>query len=492
MDALMKGSATVASAARHATLSRQALEHGVVAQEKPRHDPRTRALIEGPIAATLVRLAAPNMLVMLAQTSVGLVETYFVGKLGTDALAGIALVFPLVMLMQMMSAGAMGGGISSAIARALGAGRRADADALALHATVIALVFGITFTAALLAGGPALYATMGGSGASLSAALTYSNVVFAGAVLVWLFNSLANVIRGSGNMAVPAAVTCAGVVVLIPLSPCLIFGLGPLPRLGVAGGAVAVLIYYGAGSLVLAAYLRSPRSIVRFALKGIQLRWPLFRDILGVGLVAALITLQTNLTIAIATALVGVFGAAAIAGYGVGSRLEYLLIPLVFGLGGPLVAMVATNIGAGRRERALRIAWVGAALAFALTETIGLAAATFPRAWLLLFGTEPGMLDVGARYLRAVGPFFGFFGLGMALYFASQGARRLLWPFLANLSRLLIAAAGGWLALRVNSNLTLVFVALAAALVAFGLINASAVAGGAWFGRKPSASRSAQ
>ena len=351
-----------------------------IAGAKPSYDPRTRALIEGPIAATLVRLAAPNMLVMLAQTSVGLVETYFVGKLGTAALAGVALVFPLVMLMQMMSAGAMGGGISSAIARALGAGRRADADALALHALVIALIFGATFMVALLAGGPALYVAMGGSGASLAAALAYSNVVFAGAILVWLFNSLANVIRGSGNMMVPAVVTCAGVLVLIPLSPCLIFGLGPLPRLGVAGGAVAVLIYYAIGSLVLAAYLRSPRSVVRLSIKGVRLRWPLFRDILHVGLVAALVTVATNLTIAIATALVGAFGPAAIAGYGVGSRLEYLLIPLVFGLGGPLVAMVGTNIGAGRRDRALRVAWIGAAIATALCGFIGSGAALFPRA----------------------------------------------------------------------------------------------------------------
>ena len=455
------------------------------AAAKPSYDARTRALIEGPIAATLIRLAAPNMLVMLAQTSVGLVETYFVGKLGTAALAGVALAFPLVMLMQMMSAGAMGGGISSAIARALGAGRRTDADALALHALVIALIFGSTFTIALLAGGPALYAAMGGSGTALTAALTYSNVVFAGAILVWLFNSLANVIRGSGNMAVPATVTCAGVLVLIPLSPCLIFGLGPLPRLGVAGGAVAVLIYYAVGSVALAAYLRSSRSIVRLSLAGVRLRWPLFRDILRVGLVAALITVATNLTIAIATALVGAFGPAAIAGYGVGSRLEYLLIPLVFGLGSPLVAMVGTNIGAGRRNRALRVAWVGAAIATALCELIGGAAALFPRAWLSLFDSDPAMIEAGARYLHIVGPAYGLFGLGMALYFASQGAGRLLWPLLANLARLLIAAAGGYLALRFTGSLHGVFVALAAALATFGLINAAAVAGGAWFADKP-------
>src|SRR6266571_7588998 len=160
-----------------------------------RFDPRTRLLLEAPIAGTLLRLATPNVLVMVVQASVGLIETYFIGKLGTEALAGVALVFPVVMLMQMMSAGAMGGGISSAVARALGAGRRADAEALVLHALAISVLFGLGFMLAVLGGGPWLYRTLGGSGASLDAELIYSNWVFAGAVLVWLFNSLASVIR---------------------------------------------------------------------------------------------------------------------------------------------------------------------------------------------------------------------------------------------------------------------------------------------------------
>src|SRR6202011_3943774 len=226
----------------------------------PQFDRRTRHLIEAPITPTLLRLAAPNVLVMVVQASVGLIETYFVGKLGTSALAGVSLVFPAVMLMQMMSAGAMGGGISSAIARALGSGRRADADALVLHALAIAVTFGLAFMVALIFGGRWLYAAMGGSGAALDAALTYSNVVFSGAVLPWLYNSLANVIRGTGTMAVPAIVTFAGVAVLIPLSPCLIFGIGPFPALGVAGGAYAVVAFYLVGSLAFAVYLLSGRS----------------------------------------------------------------------------------------------------------------------------------------------------------------------------------------------------------------------------------------
>src|SRR5258706_297378 len=267
------------------------------------------------------------------------------------------------MLIQVMSAGAMGGGISSSIARALGGGRRADADALALHALVIALGFGGAFMIAVLGGGRWLYQAMGGSGASPDAALIYSNWVFAGAVLVWLFNSLASVIRGTGNMALPAVVTCVGVVILVPLSPALIFGWGPFAALGMAGGAVALVFYYALGCLALAAYLWSGRGVVRPSLRTVRFRWPLFRDVLRVGAVAALVTVATNLTIMIGTALVGEFGPAAIAGYGTGARLEYLLVPLVFGLGGPLVAMVGTRIGAGQRARALRTAWIGAAVA---------------------------------------------------------------------------------------------------------------------------------
>ena len=445
-------------------------------------DPRTRLLLEAPIAPTLLRLGAPNVLVMLAQAGVGLMETYFVGKLGTDALAGMALVFPAVMLMQMTSAGAMGGGIASAIARALGARRRDDADALVLHALLIAAVFALDFMVTVVAGGRWLYTRMGGSGGALDAALVYSNWVFGGALLVWLFNTLSAVIRGAGNMALPAYVTVAGAVLLLPLSPLLIFGWGPLPGLGIAGGAIALLLYYLASSAVLAAYLWSSRSLLRPSLRGLQLRWALFADILRVGLVGTVSTVATNLAIGITTALVGAYGTAAIAGYGTASRLEYLLVPLVFGLGAPLVAMVGTCIGAGQRERALRATWIGAAIAFAMTEAIGLWAAAYPAAWLSLFNTEPAMIEAGSHYLRIVGPWYGFFGLGLVLYFASQGAGRLLWPVLGNIARLVVAVAGGWLALHGGYAIAGVFAAQAAAMVVYGIANAWTIAGGAWFG----------
>jgi putative MATE family efflux protein len=419
---------------------------------------------------------------MLAQASTGLIETWFVSRLGTDALAGMALVFPGFMMMQMLSGGAMGGGISSAIARALGARRREDADSLVLHAIIINVALGLMFSALVLAFGPALYRALGGEAGSLDAALRYSNVVFAGTALVWLMNALASVIRGTGNMFVPASAVCLGVVLLIPLSPCLIFGLGPFPALGIAGGGVAVVVTTALTALVLSSYILAGRSLVHFRL--VPLRWPLFYDILRVGAVGAVSTLQTTLTIALTTALVGAAaGPDAIAGYGTGGRLEYLLVPLVFGLGAPMVALVGTNIGAGQRARALRIALTGGALAFVLTETVGISAAIWPTAWLGLFGHDPNMLATGTAYLRFVGPAYGFFGLGLSLYFASQGAGRLFWPLFAGLLRMLIAIGGGWIALRTTGSLGWLFAALSAALVVYGLTLSSAIASGAWFRR---------
>lgn len=443
-------------------------------------DRRAEVLLREPIVGTLLRLSWPNVLVMLAQASTGLIEAFWVSRLGTSALAGMALVFPVVMLMQMMSQGAMGGGISSAIARALGGRRQADADAFVLHALVINAIISIVFSIVVFALGPALYRVLGGEGAELDAALTYSNVVFAGLILMWLANGLAGIVRGTGNMLVPAMTICCGAIVLVPLSPCLIFGIGPIPALGVAGGGAALLLYYAGNTAFLGWYLLSGRNAARLRIAA--LRWLMFREILRVGAVAALTSLQTNLTVAITTSLVGHwFGPADVAGFGTAARLEYLLSPLVFGIGGTLVTMVGMNIGAGQKERALRVAFVGGVVAFAMTEAIGLAACAWPEAWLRLFGAEPAALSAGSAYLRVVGPFYGMYGLGFALYFASQGAGRLLWPLLAGLSRLLVASIGGWLALRLTGSQVWLYVALSVGLLVYGVTIPIAILRGAWF-----------
>jgi putative MATE family efflux protein len=441
---------------------------------------RTRAMLEGAILPVLLRLAAPNFTVMAVQTIVGVVETYFVGWLGADALAGVSLAFPLLMLMQTMAGGGIGGGVASSVARALGGELPDKADALALHALLIALGFGVVFMVAELTGGHALFRIMGGTGEALAIASLYAAILFAGAPLFWLFNTLASILRGAGVMALPAAVSIAGAVVTLTLSPALIIGLGPIPKFGVPGAAFAMIGFYAAASVVLGGYLLTGRAPVRLP-RRLHIQWSLFSDILRVGLPGAIVTLITNTTVLLLTGLVGPFGTLAIAGYGMGARLEYIQIAIVFGLGSALVTMVGTNMGAGNVARAERVAWIGAAFAGCLTGAIGLTFAVAPHLWLDVFSKDAGVFDAGMRYLRIVGPVYGAYGVGLALYFASLGAGKVLWTVASALLRLLIAVGAGMAAVRYfGGGLDSVYVAMALGLIVLGCGNALPIALGSW------------
>jgi putative MATE family efflux protein len=442
-------------------------------------DEKTRVLLEGPIVPTLIRLAWPNVLVMLAQSGTGLIEMWYISRLGVDALAGIALVTPVLIFIQNISQGAIGGGISSTIARALGAGRPDRASETMFHALIVSVVIGVLSFVIGTALGKPLYRMFGGVDGSLHAAVTYSTVVFSGMIPLWIFNALASSLRGVGNMIVPGIVICGGTVLLIPLSFYLIFGIGAFPGFGIAGGGLALVIYYLLGSIILAWYIGRNMSIVRFRRAAFSW-WPI-KEILTVGAVGLVNTTAISIGITVTMALVARHaGPDAVAGFGTGSRLEYLLPALTFGIGAPLVSLVGANIGAKQAARALRIAFVGAGLAALLTEAVGLAGAIWPEQWLHIFGSDPEMIAVGTLYLRLVGPAFGFFGLGISLYFACQGARRLTWPLIATTTRMFIVVGGGWLALNFTNSLTALLMVYAFAMATYGLIVAAAVAFGRW------------
>ena len=445
---------------------------------------RTEQLLSAPIVPALARLAAPGMVLVAFQTAVSVGDTHFVGRLGTAPLAGLALVFPLMMLLQMTSAGAMGGGVASSIARALGAGRPETARRLAVHAVILAAAFGLGFTLLMLAGGPAIYRVLGGRDAVLAEALAYSNLLFAGSGLVWFANTFASILRGSGNMVVPAITFSAAATLHVPLTGALVLGAGPFPELGIAGAGVAYVFDFGIASVVMLAWLLWPASSLRPIRTDLRLEARLFAEILRVGALSLISSLQTVLAVVILTGLVASYGAAALAGYGVGVRLELLQIPLAFAIGQAMVALVGTHIGAGRAERAKRIAFTGAALAAGVCLSIGLTVAIVPDAWVTLFSDDPAVREAGASYLRIVGPCYPFFGLGMALYFASQGAGRVLLPVLAGTVRLVLVLIGGVAAVKLGAPLVALFALIALALVVFGSLTLWFVARADWGARR--------
>jgi len=226
-------------------------------------------------------------------------------------------------------------------------------------------------------------------------------------------------------------------------------------------------------------YLRSAGSALR--LKVVRLERRLFAEILGVGLLSAIGTVQVNLTVAFVTAAVGKFGIDALAGYGIASRLDYLQIPVIFGIGTAIVTMVGLNIGAGQVERARRIAWLGAAFAFGFSAVVGIVATAWPWLWTQLFTGSPDVVAQGNLYLTTVAPFYPVIAFGLALYFASQGARRVLLPVLAGTMRMVIAAFIGWTAVEwAGADLSTLYSIVALSAITYGILSVAAVYWGNW------------
>ena len=425
--------------------------------------------LNSPLLPTLLRFALPNMAAMLATALAAIAETGFVGGMGVSALAGMALVFPFVMLQQMLSAGAMGGGVSSAISRALGAGDTARANALAVHALWIGLTAGLVGTALMLTLGPALYGLLGGRGEALAQALAYSNVAFVGCAGMWMVNTLASVIRGSGNMRIPSITLLALAATQVLVGGACGLGWLGLPRGGMAGVALGQVVANLGGALFLLGYLHSKQATIHLALTQTPVQLPLLKDILRVGAVACLSPLQTVLTILVLTHLVARFGVNALAGYGIGTRLEFLLVPIAFAVGVASVPMVGMAIGAGRVARARKAAWLAASVTFSGLTLLGLFVALLPNCWSGLFTQDAAVLASAATYFHWVGPGYGLFGLGLCLYFSSLGAGQAIGPVLAGTLRLAVVAVGGWWLAEAQATPWTIFALAGFGMAAYGL-----------------------
>ena len=441
-------------------------------------------LLTAPIGSSLLKLAGPTTAVMVAQTFVAIAETFIFGKLGTAALAGFALVFPLMMMMTMMAAGGMGGGVAAAMARTLGAGRRDDARALVVHALMLGAVLAMLFTLLAWTVAPALYRLLGGEGHALDHALTYSHVLFSGAIVIWANFFLSALLRGGGDAATPGRYMLLSSIAQVPLSYVLALGIGDWPGLGMAGPAISSLLTSAVSALLQARALWGGKLGFVPGLGDRALQGRLFWDILKVGLIASFSAFTANLTAMLVTGLVGRFGVTALAGYGIGVRLEFMLVPLAFGIGSGLTTIVGVAAGANDWRRAVRAAWIGSLVAGLGIGIFGWVVAIVPEGWARLFTNDPDVIAATVTYITRVAPFYCLFGVGMTLSFASQGANRMKPPFIAGLTRLFVATLGGWFAVEILGwGLAGVFTAVAVGMICFATLIAGPLLIRPWRGR---------
>ena len=431
--------------------------------------------MDGPILRTLLGLAWPNVVALSAGTCTVIAETSYIGRLGVEALAAMALVFPTVILTMTMSGGAMGGAVASAIARALGAGDRERAGTLAAHALLIGISFGLVFMLGMLIFGPRVLEMLGGRGDVLTHAIAYTQVFFGGAVLPWLLNTMAGVLRGTGNMKLPSLLILNSAAWQIVLGGTLGLGLGPVPQFGMRGVAAGALIAYCMNIGVMGWYLFSGRARVTPKLRGLRIQWAMFFDILKVGAIACFSPLQSVLTISIFTHMLASFGTEILAGYGIGARLEFLLTSISFSFGIASVPMIGMAIGAGRIERARRIAWTAGIVAFMAVGAIATFIAIYPDLWVSIFTNDLGVRAASRQYLATAAPMYAFIGLASAMYFSSQGAAKVVGPVLAQTARLLFIATGGWWLSTHDATAQNFFTLAAASMVVLGVLSCASV-----------------
>jgi len=444
-------------------------------------DNRTQEFLSKPIVPLLIRMSAPNTVAFFIQSLVVLTEVWFISKLGTDSLAAVALAFPLLMITQTMSGGALGGAITSAVARSMGANDIDRVEKLIWHSVVISLGGALIFLILFLFFGNQLLFLLGGRGEILQESYAYCSVLFFGGALLWLSGSLSAVLRGMGNMRFPATLMVIASSFQVVLSGGFILGWFGFPKLGVPGAAVAVLITSAIMVTVILIKLQSNSVPASLKKEKFQLSKSLFDNIFEVAIPASVSPLLTVGTILVLTGLVGTFGTEALAGYGIGSRVEFLMIPLIFGIGTAMTSIVGANIGAKEIIRAEKVGIYGGSTAGIVSVFIGLTLALFPESWIQFFTNDPKAFEVTKRYIQLVGPFYIFQGVGLSLYFASQGANAMKWPTIATIIRFLVASIGGaisvyWLGLGIES----IFISSSVAMTIFGIMIFVSIKRGAW------------
>jgi len=440
-------------------------------------------LVSGPVLGTLLRLTWPNLVAMGSLMFVSVAETWIVGRIGLPSLAAMSLVFTLIILMQNLAGGSIGGSVAALVSRELGRGRPDEANAIAFHGLIIALMIGTGFLLFFLTQGPWLYRLLGAkTDEVLSIADGYSSTLAVVLPVMWWWMVLSAVLRGVGNMWLPARLTLVSAVIQPLLGVALALGIGPVPALGMVGVAIGQIVPAVLSALFGLWYVADGRAGVRFTVDGRlpRLRFATFAAILKLGGISSLQTVQSMVIVMGVGRLVAEFGVEALAAYGIGARLEVLLMNVVWAVGVASVPMIGMSIGAGDVARARRAAWAASAVSAAMMLVIGGTLALLPDLWLRMFTSDPATLDAGRQYLHRVGPCLVFLGLGGALYFSSQGAGRLIGPLLASTMRLLVVVGGGVLLQTRGGGLDTLFMLIGIGMAVYGLGTMLAVRFSRW------------
>ncbi len=443
---------------------------------------RIQLILNGPIHKMLFKLAAPNMVSVFFMLVVGFAEPFFAGKLGIIQLASVAITYPLVSLSGMIGAGAVGGGVVSALSRSIGKNDLNRANVVIWHSFIIYGVVALTFFIVFVFFSKSLFIAMGAEESVVEKAVGYSRIFFILSPTIFLFYLMMSIYRSFGDYQFLAVINVLLGLLQLFLSGALSLGWFFFPSLGINGLALAFVIPQGLAGIFMFISILFGKYPVRF--KILSLRKEIFVDILNVGGLGAINSTSIALTMIITTTFISRFGTEAIAGYGVCARLEQTLIPLAFGVGGVLTSCVGTNFGANQFYRARKSAWFGATFIASIAAIAGITFSVSPSLWLDFYTTDLDAYLIGALYLSIVAPFFPLFAFGKTLYFASQGTGKMLVPISGAITRLFIVTVFGFICIYLKLEIKYLFFVIGIAMSSVGLILSLNMFGPVWNPKK--------
>jgi putative MATE family efflux protein len=380
-----------------------------------------RDLTTGNIHRNIWTLAVPMILEMAMLSVTQIVDTYWVGKLGSAALAAVTIGMNLRWVMNSLANG-LGIGGMAVVARRIGARDRAQADHAAWQAVLLAAFVSLVLGAVGILLAEPVLRVLGADAEVLAMGVSFLRIVFGGLftlVLVFVINSL---LRGAGEAGLALAVLVLSQGLTVVLEPLLIFGWGPFPALGVDGSAWAGVLGFGAGALFQIAILLSGRARIAINLRNLWPDLPLMWRIVKIALPSTVQMTLRSTSRLIILAIVGLYGTFATAGFGVANRI--LLVALIpgFGLGNAAATLVGQNLGAAQPRRAERSAWWVTAYNASMLAAFAVVFFTFARPMVAFFDPTPEVADLGAEYLHIVAPSLIFSAVGVVLARAFDGA----------------------------------------------------------------------
>ena len=451
-------------------------------------------LIELSFSKIFYTLAIPNLFSTILASTTVIFDLWYVGQIGVSELAGVAYVFPIYMLTSMLSNGAFGGAISGATARAFGSQDIFKAECIFRSAIVIALLGSIIMMAIFFGFVKTFFSFFLIDKEIVLSALTYGSILLGGIVLVWLFNIIIAITRGSGNTLIPAIswslvlishIIAAsmnfeyvdGQFILLEnvklFNEILIFN-------SLEWSAISFLIGYLIGIFFICAFYYFGKHPFTFDLKNILK----FDGIIILLKSGSLASCQSIMTIGLAMfsiTVIGTYGINWTAGFGIAIRLELLLIPIIFGIGGALIAIVGANVGANKYSRAVIMAWKGTFFSVFIVGIIGIGFSIYPDVWSSLFTDDLLIKETSKNYLKIVAPFYAFFALGLGLYFTCQAFNTLFWPVVGTFIRLTFVVLVTLILLYIDAaSPTSLFITMSLGLIIYGTFIGLSLHFGPW------------